>query len=377
MYGVATYGGVMAFTAIHPDRGRLDATLDDLGCGWAWSAIHRARPRVPLICPECRHQVHPKFLSRTELRLFAHDAGAPQCGLAEESPEHHFLKLQLATAIRAAGAYAQLEARGPRADWRADVLATSADGTRRMAWEAQISPITPDVIRQRTARFAKDGVDVCWVAVKRHTWLGEAPSILAAPPGDTTSAWTVAGGLFRFDAEDGRWVTVSADLDSFVDWALSGRIGPRRFAPRFNDGQQLWTGAWTAPRYVDDARAHQERFGIAPERGRPSRRVLAGIRASGRVWLLPTAMRWVRATIDPGVPPTFEHDPSPRWAGGTPVRVGGVLVALLQPSEHRIDWTQIPVGLPILVDWPPARDALVATAPPAGTCIVVLGEYKG
>ncbi|CAM5275930.1 hypothetical protein BOQ63_000865 (plasmid) [Streptomyces viridifaciens] len=45
-------------------------------------------------------------------------------------------------------------------------MATSPDGRHRMAWEAQLSPITVDEISQRTARFAKDGVRVCWVTTK-------------------------------------------------------------------------------------------------------------------------------------------------------------------------------------------------------------------
>lgn len=38
----------------------------------------------------------------------------------------------------------QLEVRGPDGDWRADVMTTSPDDTARMAWEAQLSPITTD-----------------------------------------------------------------------------------------------------------------------------------------------------------------------------------------------------------------------------------------
>lgn len=61
---------------------------------------------------------------------------------------HRLLKLQLASAIRDAGWYAELEVAGE--GWRADVLATSPDGTRRMAWEAQLAQITVDELRERT-----------------------------------------------------------------------------------------------------------------------------------------------------------------------------------------------------------------------------------
>ncbi|MFE2149290.1 hypothetical protein ACFXAO_04575 [Streptomyces lavendulae] len=70
------------------------------------------------------------------------DGNAP-CAPAGESMEHHLLKLELATCIGAAGHHAELEVRGPDGDWRADVMASGPDGRTRMAWEAQLSPITP------------------------------------------------------------------------------------------------------------------------------------------------------------------------------------------------------------------------------------------
>jgi competence protein CoiA len=125
----------------------LDATVDPLGEGTPWEAIHRARPRAPLTCRECGHGLHAK-LSPKGLRFFAHDRAAPTCSLVGETMAHRLLKLQLASAIRDAGWYAELEVAGE--GWRADVLATSPDGTRRMAWEAQLAQITVDELRERT-----------------------------------------------------------------------------------------------------------------------------------------------------------------------------------------------------------------------------------
>ncbi|MDQ0835893.1 hypothetical protein QF032_007737 [Streptomyces achromogenes] len=132
----------MPFTALHPDLGRVDATLPDLGGGLAWSQIHKVRPRIPLACPECSWSLHPK-VSRYGVRFFCHDPGRPpSCELSNESWEHHMLKLEMAAAIRAAGWYAALEAPAEDGSWRADVLASSVDGKQRMAWEAQLSPIS-------------------------------------------------------------------------------------------------------------------------------------------------------------------------------------------------------------------------------------------
>ncbi len=72
----------MPFTALHPELGRLDATLPDLGGGLDWSQVHKVRPRVPLACPECSWSLHPK-VSRYGVRFFCHDPGRPPPGTTE------------------------------------------------------------------------------------------------------------------------------------------------------------------------------------------------------------------------------------------------------------------------------------------------------
>jgi competence CoiA-like predicted nuclease len=37
-----------------------------------------------------------------------------------------------------------------------------------MAWEAQLSPITVDDIRARTARYTAEGIAVCWVTPRKR-----------------------------------------------------------------------------------------------------------------------------------------------------------------------------------------------------------------
>jgi hypothetical protein len=49
------------------------------------------------------------------------------------------LEPAIAAAVRAADWNAVLEAEGPQRQWRADILATSLDGRRRVAWEAQLA----------------------------------------------------------------------------------------------------------------------------------------------------------------------------------------------------------------------------------------------
>ena len=175
----------MPLTAQHAQAGVLDATVDPLGEDMPWEAIHRARPRAPLTCRECGHGLHAK-LSPRGLRFFAHNRAAPACSLVGETMAHRLLKLQLASAIREAGWYAELEVTGD--GWRADVLATSPDGARRMAWEAQLAQITIDELQERTTRMRASGVPVCWVTDHDRPWIGAVPAIQIALPTDPGSA---------------------------------------------------------------------------------------------------------------------------------------------------------------------------------------------
>ncbi|XVS67853.1 competence protein CoiA family protein [Actinosynnema sp. CA-299493] len=223
----------MAFAALHPEAGRIDATQADLGRGLSWDAVHKARPRVALRCPECAHGVHAK-VSRRGLRYFAHDPGRPDdCAWLSESLEHHLLKLELATAVRAVGWHAELEVRAVDGSWRADVLATSHDGDRRVALEAQLSPITDDDILARTDRYRHEGIDVCWFTPnQRPAWLGVVPAVQVREPHDR-SAWTVVDGIAGFRYVDGAWRTVTADLVRFIGWMLHGQAIVHEPLPRY------------------------------------------------------------------------------------------------------------------------------------------------
>ncbi|MER7338600.1 competence protein CoiA family protein [Streptomyces sp. NPDC000075] len=278
----------MAFTAIHPEVGRLDVSQPDLGGGLVWSDIYRVRPRPGLTCPECGWGVHAKHTPRPRrVRMFAHDAGRPpECTMAEESWEHHMLKLELASAARAAGWHAELEVPAHDGTWRADVLATSPDGARRVAWEAQLSPITVEDIQARTARYSAYGVDVCWVSPhpRAPVWMGEVPSIRVRPPlDDGPGPWVVDDGLAGFDAAAGRWEFRAEPLPRFVIWVLRGSLTSHRALPRYRRVSRMDDGEYQP--YVRDlwwtshASAHAE---VEYERLRPQREAAARAREAER-----------------------------------------------------------------------------------------------
>ncbi|MGJ3227098.1 competence protein CoiA family protein [Micromonospora aurantiaca (nom. illeg.)] len=255
----------MAFAAIHPDAGRIDATLPDLGRGLTWADVYKTRPRVELRCPECGHGVHAKVSAR-KLRYFAHDPGRPaNCTWLNESLEHHLLKLELATAIRAADWYAELEVRAPDGTWRADVLASSHDGTRRIAWEAQLSPITNEDIQERTERYRVEGIGVCWVSPGgKSPWMGDVPSIRVQEPRDGRP-WTVIDGPAAFYFEHGTWIAVDdLALTAFIRWVLHGQTFVHQVRHPY---RSIWFGAskswrrrplvWTTSPHVDTETRHE------------------------------------------------------------------------------------------------------------------------
>jgi competence protein CoiA len=194
--------------------------------------VHKTRPRVALRCPDCGYGVHAKVSTR-KLRYFAHNPGRPaDCAWLNESLEHHLLKLELANALRAADWRAELEFRAPDGSWRADVLASSHDGTRRIAWEAQLSPITDEDIRDRTARYQAEGIGVCWVSpAELVPWMGIVPSIRVRDPHDNRP-WTVVDGVAGFSFEHGTWITVAdLTLTTFIRWVLHERTTSNHILP--------------------------------------------------------------------------------------------------------------------------------------------------
>ena len=253
----------MAFRAVHEQWGTTFAHLPDLGCGQAWEAVWKVRPLAPLTCDECHHPMHAK-VSRNGLRFFAHAPHAPNCATALESLAHHMLKLELSNAARAAGAYAEMEVRGPDGAWRADVMASDPSGAWRVALEAQLAAITPADITARTERMLADGVKSIWFSDRPQVpWFDVVPSVRLTRPDDGHGL--VVAGLVKFRQYDGEsrhyvdqflgsdWERIPATLVQFLGWAFADVI--RTYRPRY--GGAL---IWTAPRYIAEYEAAADRF---------------------------------------------------------------------------------------------------------------------
>ncbi|WP_234381437.1 competence protein CoiA [Streptomyces sp. NRRL S-1521] len=181
--------------------------------------------------------------------------------MANESPEHHLLKLELATAARAAGFRAELEVGNEARTWRADVLVFDGQDRPFMALEAQLSPMTAQEARMRTDRYAADGVAVCWVAMEKRPWERCVPCLRVAAPRDRGEAWTVRYGMARYTWAAPRtvktkaaWTHISCSLDEAVRWILQGQV----HAHTGPDGSVWWTARSYVRLAIDRARLEAE-----------------------------------------------------------------------------------------------------------------------
>ena len=379
----------MPMTAVHAEVGVLDVTADPMGGGLRWADVHRARPRAPLRCRECGHGLHAKVSPRG-LRFFAHDRDAPDCSQAGESLEHHLLKQELASAVRAAGWHAELEVPGDM--WRADVLATSPDGSLRMAWEAQLSAIDVDEITRRTKQLHASGVRVCWVAHREGPWIGRVPSVVLEKTGTDETRddgehpvdrvdvdvhdhgarreLTVTAGLGTYRLAwcrhrgrcerlewsygisepcpgHGGWTTParSLPLGRFVAGVLHGSIVPRSQ----NAGGPF---VWTTQPHLDNADEHaagiarhadwvalQERLRRRGHEQQPynaeehQKRIAAKMQRQQS--LLGAAVRYLEKNIG-GAVSKSDRAPDAFWAGGIPLRSHGRVQGVVSPVLSRI-----------------------------------------
>lgn len=384
----------MAFRALHAQWGTVFAHLADLGCGHDWATIWRARPPAPLSCVECGHTMYAKT-SHHGLHFFAHAPGAPHCALAEETVHHHLLKLELATAARAAGAHAELEVRGPAGTWRADVLATHPTGDWQIALEAQISPITRQDIITRTQLMNSDSVSAIWFTDrKRPPWLGHVPSARVSLHDE--HGLLVTDALAKFTK--GSWQSgPQTPAATFLKWIFTGQVVPHHRRAPVTAPLREWHTVWTAPRYVQDEAAHlaeaqrqlherreaeqqrrDERLRAAQEH---DRRRFGTDRSDDHQAAIDALMRRQAALEKPvydfirratGSAPYIDEDPAPEFATGLPVYIGQRPYGVVCPVASRIPAARTDLAsLVIFVASRRERDRIAAQTRPDQRIVVL------
>ncbi|CAL9677764.1 hypothetical protein SUDANB105_08075 (plasmid) [Streptomyces sp. enrichment culture] len=367
----------MVFVGVHGEWGRIDATQADLGCGQDRESIYKAKPPAPLTCYECDWRLHlvHKTHGAYDLWFLRHAANAPHCEarLAGEGMAHHLLKLDLAHHARAAGWSAEYEVAAPDGSWRADVMATSPDGVRRVALEAQMAAISITDIKARTDRYAAAGVEACWFTDRKTApWLDAVPSVQIARPEDGDPVQITAGAA-RFEPQwcddradcdwnsgsvegavpcggHGKWSAVEPfPLDRFVAAICANTTRPHRLrVPSWEKGE---TWRWITRRYFEleeeqvraTARRKQvmERLAAVQQRQREAKAAAEREHMAAIEALLQRQKALVKPVVEfvfheAGAYPQVGPDGIPEFAMGVPVYVRGKPYAVICPVASRV-----------------------------------------
>ncbi len=128
-----------------------------------WDKLCSA-PIGTLVMPRTNWPAIPKTSIRG-LRFFAHHSGYPDKLPKPKSYAHIRLQIDIVKAARELGFQANLEVYEPNANtpnWIADVLVADKNG-RSVAFEVQLSSQHLDDFIERTSRYKKSNIDVCWL----------------------------------------------------------------------------------------------------------------------------------------------------------------------------------------------------------------------
>ncbi|MFD5317581.1 competence protein CoiA family protein [Streptomyces sp. NPDC127098] len=395
----------MVFVGVHDAWGRIDVTRPDLGCDQDRASIHKTKPPAPLTCYECGWQLHlvHKTHAAYDLWFLRHANKAPHCATKTdgEGLQHHLLKLDLAHHARAAGWTAEYEVPAADGAWRADVLATSPDGARRVALEAQMASISVADITARTARYRADGIEVCWFTDRKTIpWLGDVPAAQIARPEDDGPVQVTAGPA-RFVPEwcedrgscggcqcescaggvdgplpcggHGTWQTVDPfPLDRFVRAICTDATRPHQL--RTEEDEEQWR--WITRRYFE---LEEEQVQAQARREQAVDRLLARHRrqatdARDHQAAIEALLQRQKALTRPAVEYIYQHmgryprvaeHGTPEFAMGVPVYLGDAPCAVICPVAGRIPAVRERLaGLILFAATERERDRIIANAQP-------------
>lgn len=123
----------------------------------AWDT---ARGEQPFACPACGEVV---ILKRGRIRMahFAHKPPVTCSFGAGETEDHRRCKQALYEGLLRHVGVEAVELEFPVGAQRADVYAVIRG--MRVAFEVQVSTLTPDALEARTRGYARQGVSVCWM----------------------------------------------------------------------------------------------------------------------------------------------------------------------------------------------------------------------
>lgn len=151
----------MTFKAVREGDGALIISADFLSPDWKVEKKRAKKGEVKYLCSVC-HEPVTLATSHRDTQFFKHLPGSNCPNSQGESLEHARLKSAVYKLCKSLGWDTDIEVAGP--DWRADVLAT--DGTRKVAFEVQLSGITGETLVERSEKYKRDGITSVWLLKK-------------------------------------------------------------------------------------------------------------------------------------------------------------------------------------------------------------------
>ena len=153
--------------------------------GREWEDLKtRHRNGLPVTMRCCGAPGHLRT-SKQGTRHFYHASGSG-CVYAPETEEHLEIKERIYRACRAEGWETQVECAAPSRNWIADVCATR-DG-RTVAFEVQISPLSPDELEGRDLKYRAEGIESYWLLAQFTVRPGDPSFRSDAFPGNNALA---------------------------------------------------------------------------------------------------------------------------------------------------------------------------------------------
>lgn len=128
-----------------------------------WDEIKKTKPSIKMCC--CGNTGYMKR-NNYGTQFFVHKR-IGNCNYQPESKEHLFLKDKIAKICKESGCeIVDVERVGT--DWKADVYVEQQD--KKYAFEVQLSKTTFDILKERSEKYIRDGIQPVWIIKKNENF---------------------------------------------------------------------------------------------------------------------------------------------------------------------------------------------------------------
>lgn len=128
-----------------------------------WDEIKKTKPSIKMGC--CGNTGYMKR-NNYGTQFFVHKR-IGNCNYQPESIEHLFLKDKIAKICKESG-YDTVDVERVGTDWKADVYVEQQD--KKYAFEIQLSKISLDILKERSEKYIRDGIQPIWIIKKNENF---------------------------------------------------------------------------------------------------------------------------------------------------------------------------------------------------------------